>query len=327
MTILAEPRTATGLRPRFEGANIRTWVGFKHFMYLAEEAVLDWFRARGAGPSRLFHDHGLALSIVDSSVQLPASLDLDDVVDSEVTGGPARFTVRLSTRGTTVLRGTLRVVLASAGEPAAEAIHAPMPPALAPSPPAPASLPLELAAAAVRIADAAGGERCDLVATPGPNPVAGTAADRPGACVWSWRVPYYLCQFSRHIQHSGYVRVLEDAVEKFLAARGLSVRTMLDERGWIPVVSRARVTQLGDVAMEETVHTVFAVDHVLRDVGFDGRMDCYVQRGATLEHVATARILHAYAIARGPRAGTVARLDAATVAALTGDGFDGRARP
>jgi len=72
---------------------------------------------------------------------------------------------------------------------------------------------------------------------------------------------------------------------------------------------------------------VFAVDYVLRDVGFDGRMDCYVQRGAALEHVATARILHAYAIARGPRAGTVARLDAATVAALTGDGVGGRTRP
>jgi acyl-CoA thioesterase FadM len=312
MTILTEHRVATTHRPRFEGANIRTWVGFKHFMYLAEEAVLDWFRARGLGPSRLFHDHGLALSIVDSSVQLPAPLDVDDVVDPEVTGGPARFTVRLSARGSTVLRGKLRVVLAPTRGPYGEA---------------PASVPPELAPAVGQIADAAVGGRRDLAASPGADPAAGLAADRPGAHVWSWRVPYHLCQFSRWIQHSGYIRALEEMVERFLAERGLSVATMLDTRGWIPVVSRARVSQLADVAMEETVHAVFAVDHVLRDVGFDGRMDCYVRRGAALEHVATARILHAYALARGPQAGTVARLGPATIAALTGHGTGGRTRP
>ena len=26
--------------PAYEGANIRTWIGFKHFMYLVEQAVL-----------------------------------------------------------------------------------------------------------------------------------------------------------------------------------------------------------------------------------------------------------------------------------------------
>ena len=34
-------------RPSYEGANIRTWVGFKHFMYLVEESVLAWLRGSG----------------------------------------------------------------------------------------------------------------------------------------------------------------------------------------------------------------------------------------------------------------------------------------
>ena len=56
--------TALTCRPRYEGANIRTWIGFKHFMYLVEEAVLHWFRERGLGPQRLYHEYGLGLEIV-----------------------------------------------------------------------------------------------------------------------------------------------------------------------------------------------------------------------------------------------------------------------
>jgi len=131
-------------------------------------------------------------------------------------------------------------------------------------------------------------------------------------------VPYYYCQFSEHLQFSGYVRAMEEVVDRFLADRGLSVSTMLRTRGWIPVVSRARIGVLADVAMEETVHTVFTVTDVLKDLGFDARMDCYVRRDETLVHTATGRILHGYAVASGPGAGGLATLDGPTVAALTG---------
>lgn len=274
------------LRPRFEGGNIRSWIGFKHFMYLAEEAVLEWFRDRGYGPATLFEQHGLELCIVDSSVRLPAVLELDDVVRADVSGGPARFTVRLVADrdgAPTVLRGRIGVVLLRRPGNA----H---------------PVPAELAAAVGRIEDAA---PADL-----------TGAADPSAFRWSWRVPYYYCQFSRGIQHSGYVRALEEAVDRFLDDRGLSVGTMLEQRGWIPVVVRARVRQLAPVTMEEAVETTFTVTDVVKDVGFDGLMDCYVRRGGRSVHVATAQILHAYAIAGGPGAGGLAQLDATTVAAL-----------
>ncbi len=36
-------------RPGFEGANIHTWIGFKHFMYQLEEATLEYCRQHALG--------------------------------------------------------------------------------------------------------------------------------------------------------------------------------------------------------------------------------------------------------------------------------------
>lgn len=281
-------------RPRHEGANIRTWIGFKHFMYLVEEAVLQWFRERDTGPARLYHEHGLALSIMDHSIQLPAVLELDDEVTVAVTEtGPGRFAVRVSVprNGVEVgvARAKVRVALVREQD----------------GPPAPV--------AGIE-SDPPGGT--DLSVTGAVADV--LAPPDSGAFLWSWRIPYFYCHYSDRLQHSGYVRALEEAVDRFLTDRGLGVGRMLAERAWIPVVSRARVRLLAHAHMEETLHTRLVVTEVLRGITWEARMDCYVQRGDTLVHTATATILHGYAVSRGERAGTLAELDAATVAALTG---------
>jgi acyl-CoA thioesterase FadM len=136
--------------------------------------------------------------------------------------------------------------------------------------------------------------------------------------LWSWRVPYYYCRFSDRVQLSGFVRALEEVVDRFLADRGISVGRMLNERSWIPVVSRTRIQLIAPARMEETVHTVFRVEDVLRGIMFDARMDCFVRRDNELVHVATASILHGYAITAGEHTGGLAELDSSTVAVLTG---------
>jgi acyl-CoA thioesterase FadM len=295
MTLAAGRRSVTRCRPRYEGCNIGTWIGFKHFMLLVEEAVLDWFRDGGPGPGRLYHEHGLELEVVESSVQLPALMEVDDEVEAEVVEDrPGRFAVTLRvTRGgagTPVLRGRVTVALV---RQAGALPRRPPPPGLAP----------------LVVDDLPG------AAPGGPD---GLALDDPGAFVWSWRAPYFACHYSDRVQHSAFVGALEEVVDRFLADRGLSIGRLLAERAWIPVVSRARVQLLAAAHMEETIHTVFAVDDVLKRSAYDARMDCYVRRGDVLVRCATGRILHGYALARGEGAGGLVELDDATVAALTG---------
>ena len=285
-------------RPRYEGANIRTWIGFKHFVYLVEEAVLHWFRERGLGARRLYHDFGLGLELVDVSVQLPAYLEVDDEATAFVTEGrPGRFSVRLSVErdGTAVpvLSGKVTVALVQE-ETSAEPVPDELAQLVVPG------------SAAARTA-----EPRDLELAPGGV----EATLQP--FLWSWRARYFHCHFSDRVQHSAYVRALEEVVDRFLADRGLSIPRLLGERGWIPVVSRARVQILADAHMDEVVHTTFVVEDVLRGLAYDARMDCYVERDGRLVHTATAKILHGYAGSAGEEAGRVVELDDETVAALT----------
>jgi acyl-CoA thioesterase FadM len=291
-------------RPRYEGANIRTWIGFKQFMYLLEEAVLQWFREYGWGPQRLYHELGLGLEVVDASAVLPSLLEADDEVVAEVAQTrPGRFSVRLSvSRGNavTVLRGNAVVALVRETE-ARRAVPAELMPLVVPG-----------------VAAATTATRGDIELAVGQDVESALTARGSRPLIWSWPVRYFHCHFSDRVQHSAYVRALEEVVDRFLADRGLSIPRLLDERGWIPVVSRVRVQLVADAHMEEVIHTAFAVDEVLKRAAYDATMECWVERDGTLVHTATAKILHGYAYSRGEHAGRLVELDDATVAALTG---------
>lgn len=305
------PTTYVGM-PRYEGANIRTWIGFKHFMYLAEEAVLEYFRERGVGARDMYHRFGLGLEIVDSSVQLPATLFVDDRVYATVVsatpkpGQGAPFTVTLTVErdgeAITVLKGKLRVALVSVKDGSGtEPVPAMLEPFVVPE-----------------VAALVNAKSVSLPIAPGQDVANVLVPEGSGAYLWSWRAPYPYCHFSDRLQHSAYVRTLEEVVDRFLYDRGLAIGKLLNERAWIPVVSRARVQMLSDIFMEETVYTVFTIEDVIKDIAYMARMDCYVQRGDSLELAATATIMHGYAISRGEKAGTVAILDEDVKAVLIG---------
>jgi acyl-CoA thioesterase FadM len=292
-------------RPRYEGTNIRTWIGFKHLFYLVEESLLEYLRGRDLGPKRLFLEHRVGLQIVDSSIQLPSAVDIDDEIVAEVqerTPGRYRLTLRArrSDKDPVVVRA--RVTIALIEEPRA---------------PGSAPVPDELRPLVVPFTSAVG-TGGDLPVAPAADGRSALAAARAGATLWTWRARYFHCHYSDHVQHSAYVRALEEVVERFLAARGLSVRKMLESHGWIPVVSRARVHVSADAHMDEDVHTCFSVGEILRDTAYEGRMECYVERDGRLVQVATGEILHAYAQSDGKRAGALVVLDECTKAALKG---------
>ena len=282
--------TALTARPGFEGANIRTWVGFKHFMYLAEAAVLEWFRERDLGPQRLYRDFGLTFEIVDSAVQLPAVVEVDDVVTVTASHrARGAFDVRMiNGDGRLTLRGKVQVRLVPDAEATAGVSELP-----------PAALD----------------EFVGPVSAPGEH---ATVTIPAAAFTWSWRARYFHCHFSDRVQHSAYVRALEEVVDRYLEDRGISVPSLLHGRGWIPVVSRARVTLIAPAHMDETIHTTFEVDDVIRGTAYDGQMICAVRREEGTVPVASGRILHGYAVTRGPATGSLASFDEEVTAALLG---------
>lgn len=296
----ADTTTYVG-RPRFEGANIRTWIGFKHFTYLLEEGVLQYLRDRDLGPTKLYREFGLGVEFVDSSIQLPNTIDLDDEVTVHVTRDQRKlgwaFAVRMTVdRGDgpiTVLNGKTRVQLIHEVDTTPGA-----------------RIPDSIADAVSEITP---------LDTTGPQTLAQLKSENAGAFLWSWRIPYFYCHYSLRLQHSGYVRAVEEVVDRFLFDRGLAIEEVLAERGWIPVVSRSRITLLEDALMGETLHTVMRVDEVIKDVMYPAKIDTYVERGGTLFHTATASVVHGYAVSRGADAGTLAVFDDETRSKILGE--------
>jgi acyl-CoA thioesterase FadM len=281
-----------------------TLIGFKHLLYLVEEAVLQWFRHHGYGPHLLLREHGLALQVVDLSARLMRVLDIDDEVTAEVTmSQPGRFTVELSSTrdgdAVTVLRARATVELFG---------PAPLPRSFLPS----ELLPLVTDSVVTRVAARRHNHRIprrlsarEVLAPQGSN-----------TFWWAWTARYLYCHYFDRVQHSGYIRALEEGVDRFLADSGLGIRSVLAERGWVPVVSKVHVQLLAAAHMDETIHTTLTVEGVSERT-YDIRMDCHAERGSELSHVATAAITHGY-IQAGVLAVQALPLGTDIVRALTG---------
>jgi acyl-CoA thioesterase FadM len=305
------------LRPRFEGCNVGTWIGFKHVMYLCEEAVVAYFRAQALGPSHLLANCGLSLEIVDMRLRLKEGIRVDDEIEALLAltdaaeGGRILFKVQLlrwserEGEKSVVASGKAAAILCELHEnfgvdvavPAAlkGAVHRSLE-AAAGSHEAPVLIPPELAGAEI-----------------------GRALQPPdkSSFVWKWRIPYFYCHDTYRLQHSGFVRIMEEVVDLFLQDKGISIRTMLDTRNWIPVVTDARVRLLADAKLEEEVYTLYEVEEVIKDMIYTAAMRCFVRRGDRLVPVAEGRISHAYVHITEREVGTrIATFDADVLAAL-----------
>ena len=300
-TLLGSP-TTVALRPRFEGSNICTWIGFKHVNYLVEEAVLEHFRRHDLAARGLYERHGLGLDIVDIDTRILHALHMDDEVRAEVTN-----TTRPDDRE--VALGVV-IHVERDGEPVKAVtskvralLRADTWNGLA-AEPAPAEL-----------------ERFTVprIRREPPPALAGHLPREGGGAndfLWKWRIPYFYCHFVERIQMSGYLRLMEEVVDLFLADRGVSIKTLLDRQRWIPVVPRSSISMLDEALMEEEIHTVFTVEDVFKDFTYTARVDCYVPRGDRLLHTATGRITHGYAVIENRRDWSLVSLDGRMLDAL-----------
>lgn len=312
-------RTVVELSPRFEGSNICTWIGFKHVMYLVEEAVLEHFRASDLSPRMLFEDHGLCLEIVDSDVRILHALHMDDRARVEISPlapftGPelccgVKMFVTRGDKPLKVLTGKVKVLFRKDRDGANIPTTVP---GLAPY------VVSEISRVNGSGAGGRGFRKERGVAGADDQLIRDIIAQNENSFVWKWHIPYFYCHFTERIQHSGYLRLMEEVVDLFLADRDISIRKMLDTRQWIPVVPQASLEILREGYMEETIYTVYRVENVFKAVTYTARVDCYVERDDCLVHTATGRITHGYAVIEDRRNWSLVNFDDETVRALNG---------
>jgi acyl-CoA thioesterase FadM len=298
------------LRPRYEGANVGTWIGFKHVNYLIEEAILAWFRAQGWPATDLYHDHGLCLDVVDLDTRIVHALRVDDLVRADVRpvpggDGPLAFTVtlRVSDDGPRMVAAKARVALRldardEAVKPPPEALAAHVVSHLGTAEP----IVVGGADPALLLARRHGGD--------GPH----------NGIIWRAAVPYYYCHFTERLQMSGYLRLMEEAKHRFVADRGVSIKTLLDEAGWIPAVPHSRLSLCGEALMEEELYTVLTVERIFKRLTYTSRFDTYALRGDVLVPTATGEITHGYAALHGRSEWGLVSFDDRLLAALAGPG-------
>lgn len=321
-TLLAGP-TRVVLRPSFEGSNISFAIGFKHVNYLAEAAVLEHFRSAGLAPGALYEKFGLGFDVVHLATRLGSVIHGDDSVTCEV---------RPTTKdGDTTLGFTVAMFVDRDGRET-KAVTSKVRVALRiddhvkPAEPVPAELAAfalpRLATAVPQPLTARPGTSLDLTTgrgTTGPDPVLDELVAGRNAFGWKWRVPYFYCHFSERMHMSGFLRVLEEVVDLFLADRGLPIRPVLHGRGWIPVVTRSEIELVDEVLMEEDLYTVYTVQDVFKEMLYTSTMDCYVVRDGMLVPVATGTITHGYMTEREANDWALVNFDEDALAAFRGE--------
>lgn len=312
-TRTAEPApttpTTVELRPRYEGSNICTWIGFKHVNYLVEEAVLDHLRRNGLAPGRMYEQYALCTDIADIDTRILHAYHIDDLAVIDVRRDPKApgelaFIVELGIDRAPGVRAASSRVRVDLRHDPGTGDSEPVPEALAGYAVAQLGRPVPDPIGPVPLA---AGRTPEQTLTEGRN-----------AYAWTWRVPYPYCHFTKRVQMSGYLRLMEEAVDLFLADRGVSIRTLLDEQSWIPVVPHSRITLVGEALMEERICTVFTVEDVFKRFTYTARMDSYAVRGDTLVPVATGRITHGYAVIDNRRDWHLVSFDDRLTAALEG---------
>ncbi|NGO12380.1 hypothetical protein G5C60_33445 [Streptomyces sp. HC44] len=316
LAALTGTTTETEVRPRYEGNNINTWIGFKHVNYMVEEAVLAHFRAAGLPSRTLFQEYGLGLELAELDTRILNAFHLDETATATVRptgdGASLAFAVSLSKDGKNKdVTAKVRVALRRERyvDPADSV----------PSELAPYAVERIATAAPVRDAELVPSADLGLTATHRTDPLLKELVEGGNAIAWRWRVSYPYCHNNERLQMSGYLRLMEEAKDRFVAHRGISIKTLLDERKWIPVVPRSSIRFLDEALMEEELHIVFTVEDVFKDLTYTSRMDCYVIRDGKLVPTATGTIVHGYAVFSDRKDWALVPFDEHVLTALRGE--------
>jgi acyl-CoA thioesterase FadM len=321
---LLNETTTVVLSPGYEGANIGTIIGFKHVNYLVEKAVIEHFRRSGLPVGRLYEENGLGFDVTAIDSRLQTALVVDDEAVFEVspvtkdadTELSFKVTVTVEREGAQKKAVTSKVKVALRHDendvrmlrrlPAAEGLDQFVTPRIG------------------------GAEPGEAVASVGEPLVSGGSTDRDpvldqllagqNAYGWKFRIPYPYVHFFDRLQMSGYLRLMEEAKHRFVDARGISIRTLLDEQNHIPAVTHSKVTLLDEALLEEDLYIVYTVDDIFKNLLYTSRLDYYVVRDGHLVKTATGTITHAYGVVENGSSGRLVTFDERVLNAFNNTG-------
>ncbi len=311
--MLLNESTTVELSPGYEGANIGTIIGFKHVNYLVEKAVIEHFRRCGLPVGRLYEEHGLGFDVVHVDSRLQTALVVDDVASVEVvptTGDEARelsfkvtLTVERDGAPKKAVASKVRALLRYDENDVRMLRRLPVPEGLEPfvteriggAEPGPVVPPVEGGLIS------GGSSESDAVLD--------SLLEGKNAYGWKFRIPYPFVHFFDRLQMSGYLRLMEEAKHRFVDARGLSIRTLLQEKNWIPAVTHSRVTLLDEAHLEEDLYVVYTVEDIFKNLLYTSRLDTYVVRDGHLVQTSAGTITHAYGIVENGREGRLVTFD------------------
>lgn len=321
-TLLTDTTTVTHT-PGYEGANIGTIIGFKHVNYLVEKAVIDHFRQCGLPVGALYEKHGLGFDVVELESRLGTALIVDDEVSIEVRPVTKDDAAELAFKVTiTAVRdgeekkavtSKVRAVLRRDENDVRMLRRLPVPDGLE-------RFVTDYIGGSTPGADvAAGGATLVSGGSTDDDPVVAELVAGKNAYAWKFRVPYPYVHFFERMPMSGYLRLMEEAKHRFVDARGISIRTLLDESNWIPAVTHSKVKMLDEARLEEDLYIVYTVDNVFKNILYTSAVDYYTARDGKLVHVATGSITHGYGIVENGCEGRLVEWDERVAAALNGE--------
>jgi acyl-CoA thioesterase FadM len=107
----------------------------------------------------------------------------------------------------------------------------------------------------------------------------------------SWRVATHRCHYAGRVHYAGYLRILEELAEMFLADRGITTRDLIQRHGLLPMMQRVRVRVLADAYAGDRMHTTYEIHQVVGGKLFDCRFDAHVERDGRRIPTATGILL------------------------------------
>lgn len=321
-TSLMTDQSTTTLTPGFEGANIGTIIGFKHVNYMIERAVIEHFRTAGLPVGGLYEQCGLGFDVISLDTRLQTALLVDDEarVECRPTTKPGAsmmtFKVQIHVdrdgESKKAVTSTVGIVFRSDVDKRRMTQLGPVPEVLEPF-----------------VVEAIGAD--DVVVPAKTNDlISGGSTDDDvklsemlqgqNGYAWKFRIRYPYVHYFDRMPMSGYLRLMEESKHRFVDARGISIRELLESDNWIPAVTKSSVEITGEARLEEDLYISYVVEDVFKNLLYTSRVTYQVERGGEMVTVAVGSITHAYGVVENGKEGKLVEWDERVARAISGPG-------